>query len=437
MKLRESGGALTNDIILDYPRKFLPEQIQALEDIYKYGYTLYSGAVGAGKTLLLAHAAIRECLNYPGTEGIIGSLTYTQIKNVVFNVFKKEMSLYQDKLNKQGIPVKLITNISATHGNMYVEFYNGSKIYFVALHNEERIRGYTIDWFAIDEPIEIPEELFLQLIARQRGTNTPHQWGLLTTNPGAKSHWLYKTFFENVNREYKTIETTSYKNVFLPKDYIRRMEEKYDPDWIKRFLNGSWGAFSGQIYKDFIPSRHVVDSISLDKIRTYIAGVDVGSTNPSCILVLGITKKKEIYVIEEFYKEGTTSVELTKRLKKLDGKYNFKKIFIDPAAADVRMQCEELHLPVEKGDNNVEAGIGKLKSLFNRNQIYVHSSCKYLIQELLAYQYEKDKPGKNKAEKPYKYFDHACDALRYGIFSFKLFKRKMHWDYIKNFADSY
>lgn len=425
------------NIVLPYPRQFLPKQLQALKDIHEFGFVLYSGAVGAGKTLLLAHAAIRECINYPGTEGIIGSLTYTQIKNVVFSVFRKELSLYQDLLMENNIPIKLIKHISATHGNMFIEFFNGSKIYFVAMDKEEKIRGYTIDWFALDEPIDIAEDMFNQLIARQRGINTPHRWGLLTTNPGAETHWIYQSFYKAINREYKTIETTSYNNIFLPKDYIRRMEEKYDPDWIRRFLNGKWGAFSGQIYKDFLPSKHVISRVPHEEIKYYIAGVDWGIRNASCILTLGITKKKEIIVVDEYYVKGAMSTKVSQKIKALDEKYNYKKIFIDPSALDLILQCEEHHLPVEKADNHVEPGIGKVKSLFSRNQILIFEGCINLLRELPAYRYARSKEGENKTEKPVKVDDHAVDALRYGIFSFKLFKRKTRWSYLPNFADTY
>lgn len=398
---------------------FLPVQITALESLNKYGFTLYSGAVGAGKTLLLAHAAIKACLNNPGVKGIIGSLTYTQLKNVVFTVFKEELWKYQDLLNKNGIPVKLITNISASHGKMYVEFYNGSIIYFLSMDKEEKIRGYTIDFFCLDEPIEIDETIFDQLIARRRGTKLPTKFALLTTNPGAETHWIYQRFYRSKDTNYFHVETTTYDNVFLPEDYIANMEAAYDEDWIRRFLNGKWGAYEGQIYKAFNRDKHVVEPIDRD-YRFIIAGMDFGVRNPSAILVIGVTHDNKAYVIDEYY-APTTSVKLSKILEALNKKYKFKKVWCDPSALDLITQCKRIGLPVFKAENDIPSGISKVKSLIEKGRLFIHNTCRNTIRELESYRYKKDKTGENPEERPVKCDDHTCDALRYALIMTRIF----------------
>lgn len=401
---------------------FLPKQLQALDSIDKKEFTLYSGAVGAGKTLLLAHAAIRTCINNPRCKGIIGSLTYTQLKNVVFTVFKEELWKYQDLLNKNGIPVTLIKAKSESHGKMEVTFFNDSKIYFLSMEKEEKIRGYTIDFFMLDEPIEIDDTCFDQLIARKRGQVLPHTFGLLTTNPGAQTHWLYKRFYKTTSENYHHIDTNTYDNVFLKDSYIKGMEEAYDADWIKRFLKGHWGAFEGQIYKAFNLEKHIGDYQNIE-FKYYLAGVDWGNRNPSCILTLGVTKDREVCVVNEYYAARKTSKEVADKMKMLDKMYEYKRIFVDPSTPDLILQMRQQHLPAQKGDNHVEDGIGKVRSLFERDQIHVDKSCKNLILELQSYRYDRNQTGKNENERPLKKDDHSCDALRYGIYTSKVFKR--------------
>jgi len=405
-----------------------------MDAILEYDFTVYSGAVAAGKTLLLAHAAIRACINTPNIKGIIGSLTYTQLSNVVFTVFKEELAKYQELLNINDVPIKLIKNIVESYGKMKVEFWNGSIIYFLAMDKEEKLRGYTIDFFCLDEPIEIDEKIFDQLIARMRGNRLKKRFALLTTNPGAETHWIYEKFYNTKDKKkFHHIDTNSYENIFLPKGYIENMEASYDEDWKRRFLNGQWGAFEGQIYKNFNPSKHIIQKAKYEsEIKYYIAGVDWGIENPSCILTIGITKDKEAIVVDEYYQAGATSTKVARHIKELDKKYQYRKVFIDPSAKDLITQCEELRLPAEKADNHVEPGIGKIKSMFERDQILVSNECRNLIRELQAYRYERDKPNQNKVEKPLKADDHSCDALRYGLYSFKLFKRKSTWSFIPN-----
>jgi len=46
-----------------------------------------------------------------------------------------------------------------------------------------------------DEPVDVAEQIFTQLIGRISGTgNLKNKFGLLTTNPGSDLHWLYKYF---------------------------------------------------------------------------------------------------------------------------------------------------------------------------------------------------------------------------------------------------
>ena len=380
---------------------------------------------------MLAHTAIKTCVNNPKVKGIIGSLTYTQLSNVVFTVFMEELYKYQEILNKNNIPIKLTRRVVKSHGKMQIEFFNGSIIYFLAMDKEEKIRGYTIDFFCLDEPIEIDEKIFDQLIARMRGNNLKHRYGLLTTNPGAETHWIYEKFYGTDNpKKYHHVDTNSYENIFLPDGYIENMEASYDKDWKRRFLDGKWGAFEGQIYKMFNPKKHVINYDNFDKeIRYYIAGVDWGLRNPTCILTIGITKNKEAIIVDEYYQNERTTSQVAKEIQKLDKKYNYRKVYIDPSAADLIAQCEELKLPAEKADNKVEPGIGKVKSMLERKQILICNNCRNLIREIQAYRYKRDKINQNQPEKPIKLDDHACDALRYGVYTFKLFKRKIRWMY--------
>ncbi|RLG44652.1 MAG: PBSX family phage terminase large subunit [Thermoproteota archaeon] len=421
------------------PISLLPKQLEALDAILKKDFIVYSGAVAAGKTLLLAHASIRTCINNPGCKGIIGSLTYTQLSNVVFTVFKEEVAKYQEILKENDIDIKLIRSISESHGKMKITFYNGSIIYFLSMDKEEKLRGYTIDFFCLDEPIEIDVRVFEQLLARMRGVKLKHRFALLTTNPGAQTHWIYKKFYESGNDKYIHIDTNSYENIFLPEGYIENMEASYDEDWKRRFLNGEWGAFEGQIYKGFDPGKHVIslDDVPYKELRYKLCGVDWGVRNPSCILVIGVTKDKKVYVIDEWYKNEQTTVRVTEQIKRMDKKYDFRKVYIDPSAADLILQCEEVKLPVEKADNHVEPGIGKVKSLFDRDSIRITSNCSNLIRELQAYRYDRDRTGVDPTEKPIKKDDHSVDALRYGVYSFKLFKRKIRWLYNKSKCEDY
>jgi len=418
-------------IELEYPIALLPKQMDAFESTKLYRYTTYSGAVGAGKTMFAAHVAIEACLNYPGTKGFLGCLTYTQLKNVLFTTFKEEIYKYEDELSRNNIPIKLIKRLVTSKGNMEVEFYNGSIIYFIACEKEEKIRGYNLDFFILDEPIEIDELIFTQLMARLRGKHLPRTFGLLTTNPGAETHWIYQRFYVNKinSKEYNHIDTCTFDNIFLDPSYIRDMQEAYDEDWVRRMLYGKWGAYSGQIFKCYNHDRHVGDfkkPFPNEDFKYYVAGVDWGITNPSAVITLGITKNNDVRVVHEYRNDylsdsKKTSNVLSTVINALHNKYHYKKVYCDPSAKDLIVQTRLLGVPIEKADNDVASGIGKINSLLQKDRLKIDRHCEYLRTEIPAYSRKKDKLNSNPTEEPVKQNDHSIDALRYGLTNFRTF----------------
>lgn len=409
-------------------RSFLPVQIDVLNAIKRWRYILYSGAVRAGKTLLLSNAAIQTCIEYPGAVGMLGSLTTPQLTDVVFRVFKQELSLYQDAFKRQNIPID-IARIKSSKGDMKAIFWNGSEVMFKPCDDEGKLRGLTLDFVGLDEPIDISKDIYNQLMNRISGGHVPNPFILLTTNPGSESHWIWQEFWANGSDEHKVFETTTYDNVLLPdyKRFISSLEANLDEDWIRRFLNGRWGAFSGQIYKNFSPTRHVANCANSktvkDSISYYMGGLDWGHTHPSCFLTLGITRHKKVYLMDELYQKGMTSRQLANEVHKRYKQYHHKKIYSDASNPDLILQTHDLGVPIEKATRDVQGRIGKIQSLLSKDMLIVDKRCVNTIREMQAYRRKKEKDG-TYSEEPVKQDDHAPDALGYGLDDYRLFKGK-------------
>ena len=69
-------------------REFLPKQRLILET--KHRFPFYSGAFGAGKTLLGCHKVIKECLENPGSNWLCASQTYPQVRDTVLKTFLED-----------------------------------------------------------------------------------------------------------------------------------------------------------------------------------------------------------------------------------------------------------------------------------------------------------------------------------------------------------
>lgn len=418
------GGHI--NIIDNIKREFLPEQLEVFEAVRRKRFVLYSGAVRAGKTLLAAHIAITTCIENPGCQGFIGSLTTPQLTDVVFKVFQQELAYYQEVLDKHNIPIKL-ARMKMSKGDMKAIFWNGSEVMFKSCDKETKIRGYTLDFAILDEPIEIDEEIFKQLMQRISGGHINNPFILLTTNPGSQSHWIYQYFFMNATEDYYTVETTTYDNVLLPQyeKFIKSTEENLDEDWILRFLNGKWGAYAGQIYKNFNLEKHIGDYKKFKAYKYTVCGVDWGHRHATCILAMAITADREVIVLKEHFEKGMTTPQVAEKIKEFHDKFHFKKVYIDASKPDLIVQARDLGVPAEKSERDVDGRIGKIKGLLRADKLHIDALCINTIAQMQAYRYKKN------TEKPVEEDDDAPDALGYGLTGFRGFKRNSLIGYVK------
>uniref|UniRef100_A0A6M3L178 Putative terminase n=1 Tax=viral metagenome TaxID=1070528 RepID=A0A6M3L178_9ZZZZ len=346
------------------------------------------------------------------------------LRDTVVHTFFEELELYQKMLKEKGVNIELTKNWNKTENTW--QSYNGSEILFRSCEDPSKFKSLNLDGFGLDEPVDIPEDVFLMLQGRLRNTASKTQIGLLTGNPSGRSNWVYQYFFGEKKRpEYKAIETSTYDNTFLPPQYIKSMEDSYDTDYADRYLRGRWGDFAGLIYKDFKKELHTGDYNS--KVFKYsIAGYDDGYRNPAVFLVGGVDGDNRLTIIYEYYQSNKTSDEIAQDIKPVYNKYNVRKIFPDPSGLNAVETFKRQGMHIGDTDNSrvgMNSGINKLKSLFKQNMIHIDSSCKNLIRELENYRYEKDKHTGNYNEEPVKKEDHAVDALRYMVSEYDPNKR--------------
>ena len=423
---------------LPYPRQFLDKQIKVLDAITKYKYVLYSGAFGAGKTLLMCNGAIQTCINNPNAFVMFGAQTVPMIRDTVVRTFLNEMDLYQEELDNHNIDLKLEDKWRPSI--MEYRFYNGATIIFRSCDKPSKFKSMNFDAVLLDEPVDIPEDIFLMLQGRIRADNVrrpdispkefikmkkdpdikpkkySHRYIAMAGNPSGKMNWVYQFFFERAPSNSFKVHTTTKDNKFLPEDYIKSMYETYDFEYARRYLEGEWGSFIGLVYKDFNYDKHVRNfAEDKTKYKYYIAGVDVGYTNPTAMLIIGITNDNKAHILKEYYKTEQTTDVTVQEIAGLDEKYKFRYIYVDPAAADWIEKAKTKRLRVVKADNDIDMGVAKIKSLFKNDLIYVDRSCENFLKELESYQYDKTNVRGNETEKPMKKADHAMDAMRYAF----------------------
>jgi phage terminase large subunit len=428
------------------PRDFLEKQKQVLDAIKIYKYILYSGAFGAGKTLLMCHAAIQTCINNAGCFGMFGAQTVPMLRDTVVRTFLSEMDLYQQALDDNGIDIKLEKKWRPSI--MSYRFFNNAEIVFRSCDKPSKFKSINFDFALLDEPVDIPDDIFLMLQGRIRADNIKKQnisWDDYKTmkkdpdvepdlyshrfigmagNPAGKMNWVYQFFFEHPPKNSFKVHTTTKDNTFLPRDYVKSMYDSYDFEYAQRYLEGQWGSFVGQVYKDFRYEKHVKDLSNKKDYNYFLSGVDVGFRNPTAMIAVGIDEKNCAYIVEEFYKNELTTDATVEVMKGWNKKYDFNRVYVDPSAADWIEKAKIAGIRVREGNNDIDKGIAKCKSLFANDFIYVDKNCKNFLKELESYQYDKANVRGNETEKPMKKNDHLMDSMRYCFTDFNPWHRK-------------
>ena len=131
---------------------------------------------------------------------------------------------------------------------------------------EKKIRGPNWGFALINEVSLISHERFKETIGRVRIKDAPHPQIAMSATPEGRDHWLYETFVESPIRNSRIIFGDTRNNALnLNADYIRSLEDSYDPIMLDAYLRGLFVNMKGnRFYYAYDPSRS--DNDKLERI---------------------------------------------------------------------------------------------------------------------------------------------------------------------------
>ena len=218
---------------IDLSSQYKPTPKQWIAHTSPECFILFGGSVGGGKSVWLVNEGpVQLSLDYPGNRGFIGRWENTVFKSTTFLTLQ------------EFLPSELIARHHLS--GQYYDLINGSRIYYGGLKPSKA--GTSLDhlkrfpelgWFAIDEASQVPEEYFLMLASRLR-LNIPgiRYKALLASNP--EPGWLRTRFIDQKLPDHKFVPALPGDNPHLPDDYVEKLNALFPPEWIERYLEGSW-----------------------------------------------------------------------------------------------------------------------------------------------------------------------------------------------------
>ena len=349
-----------------------------------------------------------------------------------------------------------------------------SEVIFRHLDDLQSLTNMNLSGFWIDQAEEVSEDAFDFLIGRIRRPVKKRE-GFLTFNPNGHD-WLWRRFkkgigadgkqLPNITDYFLTMASTLENQKNLPEDYIRGLLSQ-PKEWQKRFVQGSFDVFSGQIYDEFNPRIHVLNQPfeipqQFERFRAIDHGTATG--HATCCLWGAVDFDGNVYIYQEYYREDEVVSKHVENINKMSEIRNtrgevmqdhYSYTVIDPSTHaktkekngyrfSIADEYLDAGISTIAAQNDVRAGINRVKEFLKVDptryhpflkdeegeprlgapRLYLFPQCENLIEEIAQYRW-KSYSGKMLAnidrddpkEAPVKRLDNAVDSLRYMIMS--------------------
>ncbi len=409
-----------SDILAPYQP--LSWQINPLND--KSSTLLLTGSAGGGKSRCAAEKVNAYCWMYPNSTWLIlrKAKEWTGKSIVPF--------MWQTVMGRD-----TRIRFNKTEGAFF--YPNGSTIWSGGMLDDkqrESVRSIGGDggldgaWF--EEANAFTRDDFQEIIGRVRHTATDWQQIILTTNPDAPTHWIYKDLIQGGGAS--VYYSGAIDNPNNSPAYLVNLK-KLTGVMKQRLVEGKWVQAEGAIYDEYDPAIHMIDKKDCPEFVQRFRVIDFGYSNPFVCQWWGMDSDGRLYRYREMYLTRKLVEDLTPQILEISKGEEIDATISDHDAEDrATMQRHGINTIAAKKD--VSPGIqavkarmkvqedGKPRIFFVRGALVeidplLDSAKKPLCteDEIPGYAWKKYDDGKPNKEEPVKINDHGCDTTRYMV----------------------
>ncbi len=367
-------------------------------------FNIWVGAVSSGKTYASIERFIYDLKNGPAGDAMVIGVNRTSIqRNILTHLYRR-----------LGFPCP---TEKAQMSRLY-----GRDVWFVGAPDVSAvstIQGSTLALAYVDEATNLPEPFWKMLESRLR---VPGAKLLATCNPESPGHWLKRDYLDKKELDLAHWHFCLDDNPSLDETYKQQLKASYSGMWFTRYVMGEWCLASGAVF-DSWDNINIFDKDYPTPVE-YCASLDYGTINPTACHVAAISPNQwpQIRIEKEYYfdsiKHGRskTDAELARDIKEFLQYLPITALYVDPAAASLKLELRNMNLPVVDANNDVLFGIKLMSQYIGGKNLLVRKTCKNLIEQIQGYAWD-SKAADRGEDKPIKKNDHAVDSCRYLIAS--------------------
>lgn len=313
------------------------------------------GGVRSGKSLAAVARGLTRTLWIPDNKGIVGRLYQTDLQDTDqrdFYEIAEATGMVKHKNDR-----KLDMYCCDMEGRL-LPSKETSEILFLHFDNPNHLKGHGIGWYCVAEASEMQEKVVFRLTDRLSHPAAKGRYtGFWHSNPEGRNwcfNWGYnKEAVERIEcaepgckrKEHplcarlmrRAIHNKTKDNPFLTEEYLRMQYAASPPEWIKRYLEGEFDVFEGQIFSEFDQAIHCVRSNEcLDWIGheppwlwpRYL-GIDTGGSDPWAFEASAVDPWGNLIFYNEIYRPEVYVGSFEKELNQIMAGRNFVKFPMD------------------------------------------------------------------------------------------------------------
>lgn len=275
---------------------------------------------------------------------------------------------------------------------------NGCMIEFFGVDNASKVHGPARDILFVNEAQTVPREIFRQLDIRTR------KKVIIDFNP-VRKFWGETEF---VGDRYLTIHSTYKDNPYLSEEQVSAIEKNQnDANWWRVYGEGETGGVEGNVY----PEYEVIEDMP-ETFTGRCLGLDFGFVNDPTAIVDIRFQGWDLYVDLLCYETGLLNANIAEYLV-VNG-INRIVTVCDNAEQKSIVELQQKRvkaMPCIKGRGSVAGGIAQVKQF----RLHITKRSVKLLDELDNYKWIKDESTDTYTNEPIDAWNHALDAMRYGV----------------------
>lgn len=392
-----------------------------------------------GKSVLARMWILKLAIETPGTYWIV-SPTFAMGKDIHW---------------KQGLTTEIPSAIVAkvNQADLEITLVNGSRIALKSAEHPDRLRGVKLNALVVDEIASIRnwDWLWEEVL---RATLIDYQAPAMFISTPAGLNHFHKLFLQGIETSdtfqpnFKSWRWTSYDNKYIPAEEIDAAKLSVSEDAFAQEYMADFRKMVGLIYKEFDREIHVIRPFEIPKNWKVYRSMDFGTNNPTVCLWIAVDEDENYYVFDEHH-EGSQTIEYhAGRVISKTGNRLISGTFGDPSAAQWIKEFATRGVYITPANKESGTATGKwvnmginmiqeklkvmpgkivdkvgLSGRLGYPSLFVFNTCGETIHEFETYRWkEKNREAAadlNEPDQPEKANDHAMDALRYFVVSYK------------------